>query len=388
MKSTAPPQALSNVQRAKRIQRVTLVAICTNALLAAGQFVIGLFSNAFSLVADAVHTLSDLITDVMVLFAGRKSEAPADRDHPYGHGRFETAATLLLGVALIAIGMMFLWNAGLKLQDMESAPPIHSAALWMAGITLLAKEGLFRFTLAASRRLKAPMLEANAWHARSDAASSLVVAIGIAASLAGYPFLEPLAAAVVGFLIVNMGARIGWRALSELVDTGLPAPELDRLKATIEGVSGVISAHDIRTRRMANRVLCDAHVQVDPRITVSEGHHLSDQVYFRIRESHPDIHDVLVHVDAEDDGDLQTPPPGVPPERDEVERLIAETITPSHPVRRIQIHYLGQRVEVEVFLDPMTTSTASRESLNQRIRALCASDPRFRKITLLERLAP
>ena len=386
--STVAAQPPDAPERSRSIQRVTLVAVVTNSLLAVGQMLIGIFANAFSLVADAVHTLSDLFTDAMVLMAGRKGANPADRDHPYGHGRFETAATLILGAVLAAVGLGFLWSSGLRLQAMDSAPPLHQAALWMAGVTLLAKEALFRFTLAASRRLKAPLLEANAWHARSDAASSLVVAAGIGGSLAGYPFLEPLAAAVVGFLILNMGVRLAWRAMRELVDTGLPNDEVDRISDTIRNTAGVVGVHEIRTRRMADRVLCDTHVQVDPRITVSEGHRISDAVYFRIRDTHPEVRDVLVHIDPEDDGDLQTPPPGPLPERGEIRAAIAGMLDSSEMLRRIQVHYLGHRIEVEVMLAPHFPTQTEADALKERTRTLLETDARFRAITFFVQVAP
>ncbi len=379
--SPADSISATDPRRARGIQRVTLVAIFTNASLALGQFVIGIFANAFSLVADAAHTLSDLFTDLMVLLAARKGADPADTNHPYGHGRYETAATLILGAILGAVGFGFLWSSGVRLQHMDEAPPIHQAALYMALLTLIIKEALFRFALAASRRLKAPVLEANAWHARSDAASSLVVAVGIGGSLAGYPFLEPLAAAVVGFLILNMGIRLCWRALRELVDTGLSESELAKIRATILATPGVIGLHDMRTRRMADRVLCDAHIQVDPRITVSEGHRISDSVYFRIRAAHPDVRDILVHIDPEDDTDLQTPPPGRLPERTEVRTDIAGLLGGGVTPSRVQIHYLGHRVEVEVMLPARTWRELDPRALKERTGALIHHRPEYRAIT-------
>ena len=334
--------------RARGIRRATLVAVAPNGARSAGQIVIGLFAGAFSLVADAAHTLSDLVTDLLVLFAGRHGADPADRDHPYGHGRIETVATLLLGLVLAAVGLGFLWTSGLRLQDMPQQPALHPAALAMALFTLVAKEGLFRFSLAAARRLKAPLLEANAWHARSDAASSLVVAVGIGGSLAGYRFLEPLAAALVGFLILHMSVRLAWRAVRELIDTGLPEAELARLRQTILATPGVLGLHALRTRRMADRVLCDAHIRVAPRITVSEGHRVSDTVHLRVREAHPEVRDVLVHIDPEDDEELQAVPPGPIPERTEVLATVAALLGAGGPApQRVQIHYLGHRVDVE-----------------------------------------
>ena len=384
----AAPAATDELARSRGIQRATLVAILTNSLLTIGQVVIGLFAGAFSLVADAAHTLSDLVTDLLVLLAGRHSADPADTNHPYGHGRIETVTTLVLGAVLGAVGVGFLWSSGIRLQDIEALPVLHPAALVMALLTLAAKEGLFRYTLAAARRLNAPMLEANAWHARSDAASSLVVAAGIGGSLAGYPFLEPLAAAVVGFLILHMGIRLAWKSVRELIDTGLPEEELERLRTTIRETPGVIGLHDMRTRRMADRVLCDAHVQVDPRLTVSEGHRVSDAVYLRVRAAHPEVRDVLVHIDPEDDGELQVVPPGPLPERSEILARMRALLGPDFAEpRRVQIHYLGQRVEVEIIL-PSAPAAEALEALRSRRKDWLAEHPHYRNIRVFVEIAP
>lgn len=381
--AASPQQA-----RSRGIRRATLVAICTNATLTVCQVIVGLFANAFSLVADAAHTLSDLVTDLMVLIAGQRSAHPADLNHPYGHGRIETVTTMVLGVVLAAVGIGFLWSSGLRLQAIDELPELHPAALVMALLTILAKEGLFRYTLAAGRRLKAPMLEANAWHARSDAASSLVVAAGIGGSLAGYPFLEPLAAAVVGFLILHMGVKLALKSVRELIDTGLPAEELQRLRRTIENTPGVIGLHDMRTRRMADRVLCDAHVQVDPRLTVSEGHRISDAVYLRVRDAHPEVQDVLVHIDPEDDADLQVVPPGPIPERSEVLEVVRALLGPAAPrPQRVQIHYLGERLEVEIMI-PASLDTEQLDAFGQRRQAWLKAHPHYRAIRLFYNGAP
>lgn len=381
-RSTPAPRPEDEAARSRGIARTALVAIVTNTLLTVAQVVVGLFANAFSLVADAAHTLSDLITDLMVLLAGRRSAHPADQDHPYGHARIETVTTLVLGSVLTAVGIGFLWSSGVRLQDMGRVPELHPAALAMAVLTLIAKEGLFRFSLAAARRLRAPVLEANAWHARSDAASSLVVAAGIGGSLAGYPFLEPLAAAVVGFLIMRMGIKLAWNSVRELIDTGLPGEELQRLRRTIADTPGVIGLHEMRTRRMAGRVLCDAHVQVDPRITVSEGHRVSDAVYLRVRSAHPEVQDVLVHIDPEDDGELQAVPPGPLPERAEIAAQMRALLGPAAPApRRIQMHYLGGRIEVEIVL-PAPLDADTLEGIRARRLALLEHQPHYRNIRI------
>jgi cation diffusion facilitator family transporter len=379
--SSSQPEKTA-AERAHSIRNVTLVGVAINTVLTIGQIVIGLLANAFSLVADAMHTLSDLVADFMVLFAGRQGANPADLDHPYGHGRIETVATLVLGVSLVAVGIGFLWASGMRLQTMASQPPLHPVAFVMALISLAGKEFLFRYTLAGGRRLNAPMLEANAWHARSDAASSLVVAIGIGGSLAGYPFLEPLAAAVVGFLILRMGVIQSWNAVRELIDTGLPNEELIRLRQTINDTPGVTGLHDLRTRRMAHRVLCDAHVQVGSRVTVSEGHYISESVLLAVRRSHPEIGEVLVHVDTENDDmeDLFAERTERLPDRAAVLADLAALTGENLPLQRLQLHYIKGRVEVEAYFSP-DAPILDAETLKQRVDAWLTERPCYRGVT-------
>ena len=358
------------------------MGIFINSTLALGQIVVGLFANAFSLVADAMHTLSDLIADFMVLAAGQQSANPADLDHPYGHGRIETVATLVLGVSLVAVGIGFLWASGLRLQAIGDQPPLHPVALVTAIFALVGKEFLFRYTLVGGRRLNAPMLEANAWHARSDAAATLVVAIGIGGSLAGYPFLEPLAAAVVGFIILRMGVLQSWHAVRELIDTGLPNEELARLRQTIGDTPGVAGLHDLRTRRMAHRVLCDAHVQVDPRITVSEGHYISESVLLAVHQAHPEIGEVLVHVDTEDDDTEQLFAEQAErlPDRVAVLADLAALVGEPLLLQRLQLHYLDGRIEVEAYFSP-DGALPDSETLKQRMAAWLVDRPCYRGVT-------
>lgn len=386
MTGTTP---FSSDKRARGIQRVTLVAVASNALLAIGQIVVGLFANAFSLVADAAHTVSDLFTDLMVLFAGRQGAMPADDDHPYGHGRIETAATLILGTVLVGVGVGFLLASGQRLQHMDQASELHPVALYMAIATLIIKEGLFRFMRTAGHRLNAPLLIANAWHARSDAASSLMVAIGIAGGLAGYPFLEPLAAALVGFLILRMGLKLAWQALRELIDTGLPDDEVAHIKAAVLATPGVLSAHELRTRRMADQVLSDVRVRVDPRVTVSEGHRIAERVRRKILSEHLQIREVLVHVDAERDPASQ-PPPSPLPTRDEITDLISTELfdNTAEAISRIQLHYLAGRIDVEILSKKTAEQLPPSAALTARIDKMLADHPDFRTITILVRHAP
>ncbi|MCB1939623.1 MAG: cation transporter [Rhodocyclaceae bacterium] len=376
--------------RARDAQRVTMVAMATNLVLSVIQVVIGVFANAFSLVADAVHTFSDLLTDAMVFFAARKGADPADENHPYGHDRIETVVSMFLGLVLVGVGVGFLWSAGARIQSAEALPPLHRAALWAALGTLITKEALFRYTLAASRRLNSRMLEANAWHARTDAASSLVVAVGIAGGLYGYRFVEPLAAALVGFMILRMGIVLAYAAIGELVDTAVSAELAERIRATINATPGVIGGHELRTRRMAHRVLCDAHVQVDPRITVSEGHHIAESVRRRVCARHAEVHDVLVHVDAEDDLEWMEAPIEGLPDRAMLVDTVRSLLGDAFPApARVLVHYLGGRVEVEVFypLDG-TADDGATAQLVARVRGGLMRLPGVRSVRVHRTAAP
>jgi cation diffusion facilitator family transporter len=214
-------------------QRCTWISVAVNVLLTAAQVVAGIVANSQALVADGMHSLSDLVCDFLVLFAAHHSKDPADESHPYGHARIETAASFGLGAILAATGGAIIWSAGVKLQDLGSLPPVAPLALWTALLALVAKEGLFRYMLHVGQRLRSPMLIANAWHARSDAASSLVVAVGIGGNLMGFVFADSVAAVIVGFMIVRMGVVFSWEALQELIDTGLSVEEVASIRQVI-----------------------------------------------------------------------------------------------------------------------------------------------------------
>ncbi|KAA3652133.1 MAG: cation transporter [Proteobacteria bacterium] len=384
MTGEAKPAAvpMDDATRSRDAQRVTLVAMVTNLTLTVLQLFVGLFANAFSLVADAMHTLSDLLTDGLVLVAARKGADPADANHPYGHDRIETVVSMFLGLVLVMVGAGFLWSAGVRIQEAAELPPLHPIALWMALGTLAAKEGLFRFTLAASRRLNSRMLEANAWHARTDAASSLVVAVGIAGGLFGYRFVEPLAAALVGFMILRMGVMLAAAAVRELVDTAVSAEVVSKIRDTIAATPGARGVHDLRTRRMAHRILCDAHVLVDPRISVSEGHAIAEAVRLRVCQSHPEVQDVLVHIDAEDDLDSPMMPVGPLPDRDTLAGWVRDMLGDGVPEpRRMLVHHLGGRIEVELFFSMSWLAQAGRaEQLGGHLRQEISAHPEIRAI--------
>ena len=282
--------------RARAASRSTWVSVWVNVVLTVAQIAIGLAARSQALVADGLHSLSDLVSDFVVLFVNRHSHKGADAEHPYGHQRFENAATLLLGALLMSVGVGMLWSAVNQLAA-PSATGVQPAALGMALFTLAAKELLFRYLLRVAERLKSSMLVANAWHARSDAASSLVVALGIAGSLAGYTFLDAVAALIVGLMIVRMGWRYGWGSLNDLMDHAVDQEEVDAIRATLAATDGVAGVHDVRTRKMGDMVLVDAHIEVDATLSVEAGHAIAVAAREQVMQQHHRVLNVMTHVD-------------------------------------------------------------------------------------------
>ena len=282
--------------KAAAASRSTWVSVGVNSGLSCLQIVVGVLAHSQGLVADGIHSLSDLVADFLVLFVSRHSKQAADDKHPYGHQRFENAASLALGVLLAAVGIGMLWSAVLKMENPGSIPQVQIVALYVAGTALVAKELLFRYMLAAAKRVKSSMLVANAWHARSDAASSLVVGCGIVGNLMGYPFLDPIAALIVGMMVLKMGWSFGWEALHDLMDQAGDADEVAAISATIAATPGVIDVHNLRTRKMGDMLTVDAHIHVAADLTVEAGHAILTEAETRVMARHR-VLGMMTHVD-------------------------------------------------------------------------------------------
>ena len=304
----------TTAERAAAASRSTWVSVAVNLVLTTTQIAVGVFAKSQGLVADGIHSLSDLVADFVVLFASHHSKKDADEDHPYGHQRFETAASLVLGLLLLAVGVGMLWSAFRKLEAPETVQQVHAIALWVAAGALIAKEALFRYMLAVAKRVKSSMLVANAWHARSDAASSLVVGIGIIGNLAGYPILDPIAALIVGFMVAKMGWEFGWSAMHDLMDRAVDEQEVQAIRQTLVETPGVSGVHDVRTRKMGDMVVVDAHIEVDAAITVEEGHDIAVLARQRVLQRHR-VLNLMTHVDPWRRPDLDHTAPSVPPTR-------------------------------------------------------------------------
>ncbi|MDY7575198.1 cation diffusion facilitator family transporter [Actimicrobium sp. CCI2.3] len=282
--------------RQEAAKRSTLVSVFVNIGLTIGQVTTGILAGSAGLIADGIHSLSDLVADFVVLFANHHSQKAPDEDHHYGHQRYENAASLTLGLLLLAVGVGMLWGAFHKIEQPGAIQQVKSIAIWVALAALLAKELLFRYMLNVAQKVRSSMLIANAWHARSDAAASLVVAVGIAGSLLGYPMLDPLAAMIVGFMVTKMGWSFAWDALQDLMDRAVDDETVQAIRVTLTETPGVLGWHDLKTRKAGDMILVDVHLEIDADITVEQGHDIALDARRRVMERHA-VLDLMTHVD-------------------------------------------------------------------------------------------
>lgn len=277
-------------------QRSTLVSVAVNIVLTAFQLMVGLFAQSQALVADAIHSLSDLVSDGVVLVANKHSQKAPDADHPYGHRRFETAAALIIGALLLSVGIGMLWNSFVKLQSPQAIPEVHSAALVVALLALASKELLFRYMLRVAKRVRSSMLVANAWHARSDAASSLVVALGILANLGGFHLADPLAALVVGLMIIRMGWRFFFGSFNDLMDSAVDEETEERIRGHLLSTPGLHGIHGLKTRKLGDMIWVEVDLEMDGDLTITEGHAIATEARKRVMQNEP-VLDVMTHFD-------------------------------------------------------------------------------------------
>ena len=363
-------------QRYKDVRKVTLIGSALDFMLGIAKIAVGGLANSQALIADGILSFSDLLTDFMVLYAAKHSHKAADEDHPYGHGRIETLATVSLGIVLIIIALGIAYSSIQRLSDPGILLDLSTLALLVALISVISKEWIYRYTIAAARRLRSDMLMANAWHSRSDAFSSIVVVLGIAGVMLGYPYLDAVAAVVVAAMIAKIGFDLVRSSTRELIDTALDPEKIKTIQKHIHAVSGVRSAHTLRSRKSAGDAFVDVHIQVDPRLSVSEGHQIGDAVRRRLMSHVDEVTDVTVHIDPEND-ETGSPCNDLPSR----EKVIAELKQrwpqlPAAAVEAVTLHYLSGEIDVELDLPiDILQNTADAKHLVQELKQAIASLP-------------
>lgn len=332
-------------------RRAAWAGVFLNAPLAAGKIIVGLAAQSQALVADGVHSLSDLASDAAVIWALGHSHRPPDAEHPFGHGRFETLATLAIAAMLALAALGILIDAGLRLLDPPTAAP-GVLALWVAGLSIAVKEGLYHYTKAVARRTGSAMMAANAWHHRSDAASSIVALAGIGAAMLGWPLADALGAAIIALMLGRVAWVYGRPAVQELADTAPPADISRAIQAALMGTPGVRDAHDLRLRHMSGAVQADVHVALDPAMTLSEAHRLCEAARASVLSQVPDVVEIIIH--PEPDGHADGPAAHDSALRLELQTQVRDClkgIVPVDAIRHLRLDYRDEGVIAVVELN-------------------------------------
>ena len=354
------------------IRRLTLIGGVLDLFLGFVKVLVGYIGNSQALIADGIHSLSDLITDILVLVATKHSAQAADEGHPYGHDRIQTLVSLALAGSLGIIAIVIAWDAVTRIVSPESLLQPGFWPLAVAAISVVSKEGYFQYVVRHPSAATSRMLYANAWHSRSDALSSLAVIVGVGGVLAGFAWADAFAAIVVAGLLLVVAYRIGREGAEELIDSAASPVLNANMRKTILSIEGVRDSHELRTRRMADKVLADVHIRVDPLISVSEGHRIGDEVMDTLKTRFPEVGDVVVHIDPEDDivGDVYSKLPMR-------SVIVAEINTSLHNLRNnfdtrfslqpknIVVHYLDDGCQIEIWMsmpDEATTRDCSLAS--------------------------
>jgi len=333
-------------------QRATLVGALVNLPLALVKIVVGFFGHSQSLVADGVHSAADLISDAIVLGAVRAGMQQADREHPYGHARMETAATSLVSLFLLITAAALAYDGVGDLLDVDAVMPPTGWALAVAVLSLVIKEALFWYTLRIARKSQSKLIEANAWHHRSDALSSVAALVAIAGAMAGYPALDAMGAILIGLMLAFIGARYGWQSFRELVDTGLTAERIQVVRDEIETVPGVRHMRRLRTRTMGGHdAFADVGVFVDPYVSLTEAHRISEAITARLVDHVDEIADICIHI--EPDGHADSDAAHALPLREQVMPRLEHGwahLPAAADIQRVTLHYVDDAIEVEIQL--------------------------------------
>ncbi len=370
--------------RYRATYRVTIVGAAVNLALGAAKITFGVVAHSQALIADGVHSLSDLATDGLVLYAAKHGGRGADEEHPYGHRRIETMATVGLAVVLIATAIGISVDAARRLFHPELLLQPGVWALVIAALSIVAKEAIYHYTMHVARKYRSSLLRANAWHSRTDAISSGIVVVGIAGTMAGLPYLDAIAAIGVAVMIAKIGWGLGWQGVRELIDTALDSDRLDAIRQTIARIDGVQALHMLRSRRMGGDALVDVHIQVDPTLSVSEGHQISETVRSRLIDQIEEVSDVMVHIDPEDDETAILT--GALPLRHAVEQRLGRyfrEIEAARHIEKVSLHYVDGRIKLELLLPlDVLSDIRSAEDLRRRFNEAVHTDPQISNVEL------
>ena len=353
--------------------KATLVGVFANLVLVIIKFIGGAVGHSTALVADALHSLSDLLTDAIVLATHKIGQLPADSNHPYGHGRAETIGSTIVGSVIILAGIWIGYDVWQVIKNGTQLVPTWLAA-GAAACSILINEVLFHYTRKIGEKVNSPAVTANAWHHRSDAISSVAALIGILGAHYGYPIMDPLAGGVVALMILKVGYTILSDGLRDLMDTGLSEDQTREIKNFIDSIPEVKKYHDLRTRTLGGEVFMDVHILVDTDLTVTEGHAAAEKVRRKLISVFDKVQDVLVHVDGEEDHKLL---PLYTVTRNDLKKIVDPEISASDiklKRTRMRLHHLKGTNVIELYVQVDTKKTideiqSTLKDLKQRLES-------------------
>jgi cation diffusion facilitator family transporter len=283
--------------QAREIRRITIWGACVNVLLSVVKIAGGKLCGSIALVADGVHSLSDLLTDLVVIIGVSIAERPPDESHPYGHGRFETLASIVVALSLVCVGGWLAWKAASSMivHHEETYPGLVMVVI--SAVSVTAKEIIYQVTRRVARRTRSPALLANAWHHRSDALSSIAVLLGGVAGLVGFPHGDHVAGIMVGAMVMFAGGKIAYEEICQILEQGVDETIVGRIRAVLDRHPEVRSWHQLRTRRVGREVFADVHILVDPDLTVRQSHAIADELESELKAALKDPINISIHVE-------------------------------------------------------------------------------------------
>ena len=294
------------MNREKEIYKATLVGGAVNMLLLAFKFVAGVIGHSSAMIADAIHSLSDFVTDIIVLVFVKISCKPQDKSHDYGHGKYETLALTIIGIALMAVAIGIIVKGAVKIASWANGETLEAPgmlAFWAAIVSIVLKEAIYRYSIIKAKQLDSKAVEANAWHHRSDALSSIGTAIGIGGAIflgQRWVILDPVASVVVGAFIVKVAFDLLKNGIGDLMEQSLPDQVEDEILSLARGVDGVTEPHDLRTRRIGNHYAIELHILMDGGISLKEAHDKASEVEDILRQRYGEETHVVVHVEPKE----------------------------------------------------------------------------------------
>ena len=354
----------------KEAARVTLVGMWLDLLLGALKVFGGMTTASFALVSDGIHSLTDAASDIFVLVVSHFAHDAPDQEHPYGHGRFEAIGTIIMGMLFFAIAAVLLYDSYLRLRSGVPIPAPSWGGLVIAGFSIASKEWIYHYTMHTANRLNSSLLRANAWHSRTDAISSVAVMIGIIGAQQGLPWLDVVAAMFVAIIIAKIGWELCFDSLKELVDTAIPEEHQVRIRDAIMQIPGVHKVTSLRSRQSGGKILLEAQIQVDPRISVSEGHQLGEACTKSVMDKFSNINDVVMHIDAESHDVNEVS--GLPLRHEIVAQITDrwQHLLDDTDIKNIDLHYLGSGIEVDLYLVAREVDDKTSRQLADALRPI------------------